>query len=228
MSGKENLEKDYPILKELSISTPPQQWQNQILRCHEFLCRENKKVNLTRITSFNDYLVKHIIDSLLLAAYMPEITSKKLNIADVGCGAGFPGVPMAVSYPNLTLTEIDSVNKKYLFVEQLIRELKLKNCISTRGRAGELALKTAFKYQFDIVIARAVTDAATMMIDCNFFLRRPDGVLIFYKTPKKIKEEISDVNKQAEMLKMTATLSPEFNLPHDMGKRQFLVISLNR
>ncbi len=227
MSVKCRLEDAYPLLKTLGIAIQPQHWQEQICRFHNYLCRGNKKVNLTRITAFNDYVVKHIIDSLLLANYMPEITTQPLAIADVGCGAGFPGVPLAISYPNLTLTEIDSVNKKYVFVRQLVNELNLENCIPHRGRANELAPTSEFKYKFDFVTARAVANAPTLMQDCKLFLKK-SGMLVLYKTPKKIKEEMDDVRKEAVKLNMVVNVSPEYNLPSDMGKRQFLSIGHNR
>ncbi len=227
MSAKHSLEETFPILKTLGIAIQPHRWQEQICRYHEFLCQENQKVNLTRITSFNDYMIKHVIDSLLLAVYLPTIISKPHEIADVGCGAGFPGVPLAISYPNLRLTEIDSVNKKFIFVQQLVKELNLENCIPQRGRAKELALTSEFKYKFDLVTARAVTNAPTVMQDCNLFLKKQSGILVLYKTPKKIEEEMDDVKSEAVKLQMTVTVSPKYDLPCDFGKRQFLVIGHN-
>jgi len=212
------------FLTTSGISSFPEKWIENIHLYYDVLCAQNTKTNLTSITDFDEFLVKHIADSLLVVSVLPTITTHALNIADVGSGAGFPGVPLALTFPNLKLTEIDSVKKKTNFTQQLVVDLHLNNCQTVLGRARELTRMPEFKETFDIVLARAVSDAASLIRECHRFLKTDGGSLILYKTPKSIAIEQSGGLREAKKRNLTISESAIFTLPRDFGERQFLII----
>lgn len=157
-------------------------------KLHELLQECNKLYNLTRIVDKSDFEVKHIIDSLAIALDFPEIAEEKLHIADIGCGAGFPSLILALAYPALEICAIDSTGKKINFVRQAAEALSLKNVHPTQGRSVELNRKKEFQGKFDIVTARAVAPAEKISSESSNFLT-PDGRYILYKTPAQKAEE---------------------------------------
>lgn len=118
----------------------------------ELLVDYNERVNLTAITSPDDIVIKHFVDSICLTKYV-DIKGKRL--IDVGTGAGFPGAALLCYDPLYNITMIDSVNKKLDFIRFLVKELDLQAEIIT-VRAEDAAKKTEFREKFDIVTSRAV------------------------------------------------------------------------
>ena len=212
------------FLTTMGMSSFPEKWAENIHLYHDSLCAQNAKTNLTRITSFDEFLVKHIADSLIVVSVLPAISTYELNIADVGSGAGFPGVPLALTFPDLNLTTIDSVKKKTSFIQQLVANLHLKNCQTVLGRARELSRMPEFKERFDIVLARAVSDTASLIRECHQMLKKDGGSLILYKTPKSIASERSEGLSEAKKRNLTISESAVYALPGDFGERQFLII----
>ena len=202
----------------------PTGWQSRIRDVFKFITAANENVNLTRITSFNEFLVKHIADSLLLRAIVPRIGTQPLAIADVGCGAGFPGIPLALTFPESTYTEIDSNTKKSVFVETLIESLNLKNCNRICGRGRELARRPQFRGKFDIVLARAVKETSYLITECRHFVRQHTGMLVAYKTPSSIEKERAPAERMATKFRLQLIESPIFKLPDNFGERQFFLI----
>ena len=145
-----------PFLRDFNFNQLPSNWENSISEFYQQIYEANKKVNLTRIISYTDFLYKHIADSLLIKAAFSEIDNRNLKVIDVGCGGGIPGIPLAITFPKLSLMEIDSKKKKITAVDSMIRGLALENCFSIAGRAGELSRNKKFKFQYDVAIARAV------------------------------------------------------------------------
>ncbi len=124
-----------------------------------FLVEYNEKVNLTAVTEGNEILRKHFLDSMLLAKYgnIPQNAA----LLDIGSGAGFPGVPLALARPDLDITLLDSLNKRIVFLQQLCERLGC-SYHAMHGRA-ELAAKTPeMREQFDVVTARAVAAMPTL------------------------------------------------------------------
>lgn len=118
----------------------------------EMLVDYNNKVNLTAITSPDDIVIKHFVDSLCLSKYV-ELQGKR--IIDVGTGAGFPGAALLCYDPEYNITMIDSVNKKLDFIRFLLKELDLNADVITM-RAEDAAKKPEFREKFDVVTSRAV------------------------------------------------------------------------
>ena len=119
----------------------------------ELLLEWNEKINLTAITDDEDIIVKHFIDSLLCVKYINDGE----QIIDVGTGAGFPGIVLAVYFGgDVSITLLDSLSKRIIFLNDVINKLDLKNIDTIHGRAEEVAHKEEYREKYDIAIARAV------------------------------------------------------------------------
>lgn len=186
---------------------------------HEFLVDYNSKVNLTRITGYEDYILKHVCDSLLLGVAFKELTRRPLSICDIGCGAGFPSLVLAAAYPGWEITAVDSIGKKTTFVKLAAEKLQMANIEVVTGRTNELNRKADWKKRFDIVTARAVAAARTVYTDARNF-PKDSGRFILYKTPEQLKEDFPEIQNTAPKRKWQ--LSEIFELPGNTGKRQFL------
>ena len=126
-----------------------------------FLVEYNEKVNLTAITDGDGILKKHFIDSLLLHRLCAEQFTQGASLLDIGSGAGFPGVPLALLRGDLEITLMDSLQKRIVFLEQLRERLGL-HYRAMHGRAEEMGKKPEYREQFDIVTARAVAALPTL------------------------------------------------------------------
>ncbi len=196
----------------------PERFAQLCGRFFELLTAANAEFNLTRITSREDFEVKHVADSLAMARCFPELATGQWRIADIGCGAGFPSVVLAAAFPELSVTAIDSTQKKIAFVAAAARELGLDNLRPVAGRAVELARRPEFSGRFDVVTARAVATAEKLCREGRKMLA-PGGRFIFYKTPGQA-EELA-ILAQDRSIRWEAT--PEFSLPDAAGTRLFFV-----
>ena len=125
-----------------------QVWQFE--RYYEILIQKNEVMNLTAITEFEEVVQKHFLDSLMIRRLMePKAGERWL---DLGTGAGFPGIPLKIVYPELKLVLLDSLNKRVKFLQEVIEELELKEITAVHGRAEELARKTEYREQFDCCV----------------------------------------------------------------------------
>lgn len=145
------------------------------------LVEANRQVNLTAITDPAGILVKHFLDSLTLVPLLKEQPVPDLSLIDVGTGAGFPGVPLALACPGLRLTLLDSLQKRLTFLDELCRELAVPVTL-IHARAEEAGRRPALREQFDVAVARAV---AALPVLCEYLLPlvRPGGRMIAMKGP---------------------------------------------
>lgn len=119
----------------------------------ELILEWNEKVNLTAITEENQIIVKHFIDSLLLVKHI----NRGDSIIDIGTGAGFPGIVLAIYFEGgVKITLLDSLNKRVSFLENVISKLNIKNIKSVHGRAEEMSHIEEYREKYDIAVARAV------------------------------------------------------------------------
>jgi len=189
---------------------------------YTLLCSENKKNNLTRITNEQDYWIKHIYDSLLLADTFPEITRQGVTIADLGCGAGFPSIVLAAAFPAINITAIDSIGKKTAFVQKAAEILQLDNLKVITGRGRELAAQKKFQGCFDYITARAVAEIKIIFRESRRMLKE-DGKMILFKTPDAAKKEICEIRRMTEKSGFHWKLSKNYDLPDNRGQRIFVI-----
>lgn len=192
-----------------------------ISQCEEFfpfLCAENKKSNLTRITSEEDFWIKHVVDSLLLLKFKPELAEQSFQIADLGCGAGFPALILAMALPESNITAIDSIGKKTEFVSRAGEHLGIKKLKVIKGRGRELAAKPEWGGLFDIITARAVAETKKIFREVRRLLK-PNGQIILYKTPDVAEKEICEVRKS---FGFDWQISQIYTLPENKGTRCFI------
>ena len=137
----------------------------------------NEKFNLTGIKEPNDIWIKHFLDSLTVIQAIPESAKK---IVDIGTGAGFPGLPLAIVRPDLDITLMDSTGKKVDFLLEVIRDLDLKNVRAVKKRAEEAGFDKSYKGKFDAVLARAVA-MLPKLVEYAMPLLHKGGILIAQK-----------------------------------------------
>lgn len=155
---------------------------------YELLIKWNEQMNLTSITEYDDVIKKHFLDSvLLLKAFTKDLFDSK-NIIDVGTGAGFPGVPLAIMLPDAHFTLIDSLNKRIEFLKEVLQILKIYNITLIHGRAEELGRNPVYREKYDICVSRAVAVLPLLLEYCSPFIKK-EGILYLYKSVK-VAEEI--------------------------------------
>ena len=148
----------------------------------------NKKTNLTGIKEKSEIYLKHFLDSL---SSLKVISQNTKSIADVGSGAGFPGLPLAIVLPNTKITMIESVGKKTLFIEHIIKKLELKNAKVENSRAEYLIKNSKHKKEYDIVIARAVAILPKLATYCSPLLKKGGKIVAM----KSLNQEEIDLAK---------------------------------
>ena len=156
----------------------------------------NEKVNLTAITDRDEFVNKHFIDSLLCAE-TPEFTGSS-SICDVGTGGGFPGVPLAICYPDKEFVLMDSLDKRVRIVRQLCEELGIANVTVIHGRAEELGRNKEYRDCFDLCVSRAVANMRVLAEYCLPFVK-PGGAFIAYKGAD-CESEIDDARRAVRLL----------------------------
>lgn len=200
----------------------PQGFAARCAVLREIIVETNRVMNLTRIVEPGEFDIKHVADSLSIARMFPFLTTEYAKIADIGCGAGFPSLVLALAFPNLRLTPIDSTGKKAAFVERAVKELGLCNVQVVHGRSGELNHRSEFKHRFDVVTARAVAPAPIIYLDACDFIKRKTGRFILYKTPQQAAEDLPALEIVCRKMPVTWRTTAAFELPEGAGQRLFL------
>lgn len=203
----------------LEISLSEEQLQ-QFLTYYEMLVEKNKVMNLTAITEKEEVIDKHFIDSISLNKAM-DVT-KPLKILDLGTGAGFPGIPLKIAYPNLELTLLDSLNKRIKFLDEVIEALSLEGIVTIHGRAEDYAKQASYREQFDICVSRAVANLATLSEYCLPYVKE-GGCFISYKSGS-VEEELEQSKKAIFELGGKVKEVIAFTLPETDIERTFVVI----
>ena len=151
----------------------------------------NEKVNLTAITDPEEFEMKHFADSVMSAGN--DIMKNAKKIIDVGTGGGFPGIPLAILFPDKQFTLMDSLGKRIKIIDQLAKEIGIKNVELVHARAEDLAKKKEYREQYDVCVSRAVANLATLSEYCIPFVKI-GGYFAPYKTAAA-EEEIAEGKK---------------------------------
>lgn len=160
-------------------------------RYMELVLEWNEKINLTAIKERDEFIKKHFIDSICCIPY--EQYRKAASVVDVGTGAGFPGMPLAILSPDKEFLLIDSLNKRVKIVNEIAGELGLKNVTAVHGRAEELARIKEYREQSDICVSRAVSRLSVLSEYCLPFVKK-GGWFAAYKSSDSAEEIASAHN----------------------------------
>ena len=194
--------------------------ENQILKLEKFyelLIIWNEKINLTTILKEEDVYLKHFYDSLTLIKVID--LNKELTLLDVGTGAGFPGIVLKIVFPNLKITLLDSMNKRISYLNEIIKELDLKDIDTVCTRAEDYALKNREKY--DIVVCRAVAHLE-ILVEITLPLVKVNGYFIAMKS--NANEEIALARKKIFALNSKIIEILSFKLPFENSIRTLIKI----
>ncbi len=148
--------------RDFDLELPPAQLE-QFEAYSRHLAEWNERVNLTAITDYDRVQVLHFLDSLSVARALPRESLDGRSLIDVGTGAGFPGVPLAIVFPALQVTLLEATGKKTAFLDFLTRELSLGNVRVVKGRAEELGHQAEYRERYDFATARAVAEMRTLV-----------------------------------------------------------------
>lgn len=162
MEEKQFLETCMELLAENQMTCTEEQVK-QLHRLTERMLEVNQSMNLTAITDEKTVILRHYVDSLTVSAHIPQ----GATVIDVGCGAGFPSLPLAIFRPDLQITALDGTAKRIIYVRETATLLGLKNLTAIAGRAEELGVNAVYREQFDVVTARAV---ASLPVLCELCL----------------------------------------------------------
>ena len=178
----------------------------------------NEKMNLTAIVEPNEIILKHFIDSITI---LKEINNNS-KIIDVGTGAGFPGVPLSIMNPTLKITLADSLNKRLIFLQEVVNQLGLKNIEIIHARAEELGKNKKYRENFDAATSRAVANLSTLS-EYLIPLVKVGGKIISMKAGGA-QEEIEAAKKAIKILGGKIEGIEEFKLPKTEIERTIILI----
>ena len=193
---------------------------NSFILYKELLKEWNEKINLTSITDDIEIDIKHFLDSLTPAVTNMFDGNKK--IIDVGTGGGFPGLPLKIYNKELDVTLLDSLNKRIIFLNEVINSLELKRINAIHGRAEELGRKEEYREQYDICISRAVASLDTLSEYCMPFVKK-GGYFISMKGPD-VDEEIIQSEKGIKILGGKVVDKKIFTLPESDINHSLIII----
>lgn len=216
-----NLNQFEKYLEQFQITLNDKQ-KEQFLKYYELLVEWNGFMNLTAITEFDDIMKKHFADSLSIVKAFSKIRTEKLKVIDIGTGAGFPGIPLKIVFPQIELTLLDSLQKRLKFLQEVIDQLELGEVELIHGRAEDFCKPSMKREQYDLCVSRAVANLATLSELCLPYVK-VGGKFIPYKS-EKAEEEVREAQKAITLLGGEVKEQIGFELPESNIGRTLVVI----
>ncbi|MCC6095823.1 MAG: 16S rRNA (guanine(527)-N(7))-methyltransferase RsmG [Eubacterium sp.] len=186
---------------------------SKFITTYEMLVETNKVMNLTAITDFDEVIVKHFLDSLSIVKLKPIrtlLSKDHAKVIDVGTGAGFPGIPLAIAFPNVQFTLADALLKRVRYLNTLTEALNLTNVENIQARAELLGRDSDYREQFDLAVSRAVANLSPLCEYC-IPLVKPGGDFVAYKS-QKAEEELNTSGRAISVLGGKVQETLKFNL----------------
>ena len=234
--GENDLERLAGLAEKFGVELREGQVQ-QFQEYYERLSEKNKVMNLTAITEKEEVIWKHFLDSLSICKVVDfrgdaPVSAKNsrgkirmdgiCRILDLGSGAGFPGIPLKIAFPEIEIVLADSLRKRVLFLEEVIGGLGLGKISAVHGRAEELARQENYREKFRLCVSRAVANLAVLAEYCLPFVA-PGGYFISYKAAD-VEEEVEESRKAISMLGGELEGISSFLLPgSDIGRSLVVV-----
>ena len=153
--------------KNPEIDAPTDEQIAKLYRLTEIMLEVNEHMNLTAITDCSQIILKHYVDSLSVSKYIPQ----NARIIDIGCGAGFPSIPLAICRPDIRIVALDSTAKRINYVQNTANALGLANLSAIAARAEDKANDPLYRESFDVAVARAVADLPVLCELCLPFVK---------------------------------------------------------
>ncbi|MFN7516751.1 MAG: 16S rRNA (guanine(527)-N(7))-methyltransferase RsmG [Dolichospermum sp.] len=220
-----NLPKMAEIWQKTLNWQPTNLQENQFQQLYQLIIAGNRQINLTRITEPEEFWEKHLWDSLRGIApkqiFIPGIDKGK-RIIDIGTGAGFPGLPIALIFPNSQVTLLDSTGKKINFIETVLSALALNNAKTLLGRAEEIGQQYEHRQNYDVAVIRAVGNVS-VCAEYSLPLVRKGGLAIIYRGTWSEAENES-LETAVEQLGGVVELIEEFATPLSNSMRHCLYL----
>ena len=201
-------------LEELGLASPDEQI-NAFMTYLSELKKWNRAYNLTGLAKDEDIIIKHFLDSLL---YLKAIPQGAARVADIGTGAGFPGIPITIVRPETEMHLIEPSGKKAVFLRHIIWQLQLKRIEVIEKRIEELRINQRLPFAVDVAVTRALFDASEFIRKASPIVKS-GGILILNKGPKALEEIAKLRNVSYEMITV--------GLPLSEMKRHLVIIRLN-
>lgn len=192
---------------------------DQFYQYYELLIHWNTMINLTAITEKRDVVTKHFVDSVSIVKVLPDISEREYSLIDMGTGAGFPGIPLKIAFPQLKITLLDSLNKRVKFLDEVIEKLDFQEIKAVHGRAEDCGRDRVSRETFDLCVSRAVANLATLSEYCLPFVK-VGGYFISYKSGK-LEAELEGGSGAVKKLGGEIEDTVRFSLPN-MDERAFV------
>ena len=175
---------------------------------YEELIETNKTLNLTAITEEKDVVLKHFIDSMAISKFYGLSGT---SVIDVGTGAGFPGLPLAILYPETKFVLLDSLKKRLHFIEGVLEKCGIDNVELIHGRAEDFGREERYREGFDFCVSRAVAALPVLLELCTPFVK-VGGLFLSYKS-ERLGEELRAAERAMRVLNCRVAAEYEYELP---------------
>ena len=216
-----------PDLKDIWQETlnwkPDQEQQEKWDKLYQEIISANRQINLTRITEPRDFWEKHLWDSLAGVIDINILNlEQSLKVIDIGTGAGFPGIPIAITYPNFQVTLLDSTRKKINFISIFLEELNLKNCSTLISRVEEIGQNKKHREAYDLALIRAVGEPS-VCAEYALPLLKIGGIAVLYRGNWTNEEELKLKSAIKQLGGKIALIKP-LKTPLNQSIRHFIYL----